>query len=577
MGARDRAGSPTPSRGSRRRVWLLVVAGVVLFALVAVLSAVVLKPLLPGSDPSAARERSRAESARHDAATALRRVDADVHLLLRGAGTTTAQRSDLTGIAAAVAVQRRLLAGDDGSGSAAGTSGAASGPGAPGAASATAGSTAASTGSTASSPSARPVTAASVARELQDVAVRSLTAAATLGSPAPTSSPGSGAGSGAVSAGPTGADASSSATGAAADAADAGSAGAASPQSDAPAGASPSDGGPDVNTPPVDSSPAGSSPAAPSAASAPTLPAAGSPASSASESVTAGSSTSGWSTAPEGGMARVLAATGGAQVQWADRLARSAGVTLPDAAARVRAAVPADASPSACPSSTGRAASPSSDQSSAGAQSPTPSDAPASAVSSTTGAASSSSTSGSAVPGPTEALARVELAEQRAVYTYQVLRARTGDTLPSATAAERAHRTRLTAAVEFARHHCRAVEPERPAFPVDRTVLDQPARATAATARLERDAILAWGDAVAFGDAATRARAVPLLLDAARAGTALTGVIAVAPGLSDSLLPSSSPGSPAAGSVPSGRATSGSAPSSTAPSGTASSGAESGR
>ncbi|OMH31208.1 DUF4439 domain-containing protein [Tersicoccus sp. Bi-70] len=546
MGARDRAGSPTPSRGSRKRPWLLVVAGVALFALVAVFSAAVVRPLLmPGTPGSPTR--IQAENARRAASTALARLDDDVRVLLRRGGTTPTVRTDLAGIAAAITVQRRLLAGDDGPPPGAAT---ATGGGAPGAlptSDGAAGGDPTTTGAARAVPSgagpsgagpsgsvpsgsggsgaasaatARPVTAATVARDLQDAGVRSLTDAAVLGSPAP------------ASAASTSATSASAATGG-------GTSG--SLRGDAATGP--------ATTPPVPASTAASSASS-------SLP-------SSTSSSSDAASTSAWSTAPEGGMARVLAATGAAQVQWADRLARSAGIALSDATSRIRSGIPAD-QPSSCPSPASGTSRSSTGSPSIGATPGSPSPTSSSPRSSSPSPSPSpSSTASTAVPGPAEALSRVALAEQRAAYTWEVLRARTDDGLPAATAAEHAHRTRLAVVTGFARDHCRAVEPERPAFPVDRTVLDQPTRATAATARLEQDTVLAWGDVIAFSDAALRARAVPLLLDAARARTAVTGSIAPAPGLADSLLPAPTTSSTTPGSTSSCPTTTGPASSTT--------------
>jgi hypothetical protein len=186
----------------------------------------------------------------------------------------------------------------------------------------------------------------------------------------------------------------------------------------------------------------------------------------------------------DGGMARLLAGAGTAQLLAAADLAAPAGT--PGAVAPIAAAGP-EASTSAGTSTPGT---------------PDPGTPPTSCP-----------TASPATPGAGTALAAVATAEQEAVYGYQAALTR----LPPAEAAPASefldrHQDLAADAEAYSRLHCGAPLPQQPGYVLDAGFLAAPA---AGLARLEAATLTAYGDVVALADGATRVWAVSALQSAA--------------------------------------------------------------
>lgn len=180
----------------------------------------------------------------------------------------------------------------------------------------------------------------------------------------------------------------------------------------------------------------------------------------------------------DGGMARLLAGTGTAQLLAAAQLASAAGVPVPPEAAGPGTEVQATAQPaSPCPSPPARAA------------------APAPAVSSPA------------------ALAAAVSAEQQAVYGYQAAlpRLAPADAGPASEFLG-AHKELAAAAVERLRLACGTEVPQQPGYVLDPGFLAAPA---VALGRLEAATVVAYGDLVAAAQGHDRKWALAALRSAA--------------------------------------------------------------
>ncbi|MDR7081466.1 hypothetical protein J2X01_000743 [Arthrobacter ginsengisoli] len=215
----------------------------------------------------------------------------------------------------------------------------------------------------------------------------------------------------------------------------------------------------------------------------------------------------------DGGMARLLAAVGTAQLLQASALAAAVGAPAP--------AVPDPAAPplsGACPSP---AASPSSTPGSAAAGT----DAPAASPSS-----SGPASAPVAVPASlSAALAATVAAELETVYGYQVALTRLdGDAAGPASEQLARHEALAADAEALSRMHCTVVPLREAGYKMDQKFLVSPAAGLGA---LEVSALPVYGDLVALSEGETRRWAISGLVGAARR-TALWGAEAgVLPGL----------------------------------------------
>jgi hypothetical protein len=184
----------------------------------------------------------------------------------------------------------------------------------------------------------------------------------------------------------------------------------------------------------------------------------------------------------DGGMARLLAGTGTAQLLAAERLGAQGAGTAPATAPAGASGAPGptkSAEASACPAA------------------PTAPEEQADADTSL-GAA----------------LAAVAVAERETVYGYQAALTR----LPSEGARPasdflKQHQDLAVQAETLSLRHCRGPVPQQPGYVLDQAFLDAPA---AGLARLESDILPAYGDIVALADGSTRAWALSALQGAAR-------------------------------------------------------------
>lgn len=187
----------------------------------------------------------------------------------------------------------------------------------------------------------------------------------------------------------------------------------------------------------------------------------------------------------DGGMARLLAAVGTAQLLQARSLAQASGTpvpTLPPAPAPQRTA------PGSC-------AAPASPSASA------PGDA---------GAASAKPGSASQA----DALNRVVRTEVETVYGYQVALTRLeGPAAEQASSLLAVHESFVDEAEAYSRVHCAPIPPRDPGYTLGTSFLQKPA---AGLASLEAGTLPVYGDLVALSDGATRRWAIASLLTAAQ-------------------------------------------------------------
>lgn len=199
----------------------------------------------------------------------------------------------------------------------------------------------------------------------------------------------------------------------------------------------------------------------------------------------------------DGGMARLLAAVGTAQLLESSRLAATWGLPVP--------ATPAEAStaptpPPSCPASPGTAT-----------MAPTPGPAPTTAD----------------LPA---ALAAVVSSEQESIYAYQVALTRL-DAKASATAATwlARHQQLLRGAEAQGRLHCIATPAREAGYRLPATFAAKPGLALGS---MESSSLTAYADLVALSEGATRQWAIDGLVDAAKRSQAWGAPVGPFPGLS---------------------------------------------
>nr|WP_246256274.1 DUF4439 domain-containing protein [Pseudarthrobacter oxydans] len=208
----------------------------------------------------------------------------------------------------------------------------------------------------------------------------------------------------------------------------------------------------------------------------------------------------------DGGMARLLAGAGTAQLLAAEDLAAAAGVpaeTLPHAGAAVSPAAGApasDSTASACPSILPAPAAAGQEPSAAGM---------------------------SAVLG--SALSAAVAAEQQGLYAYQAALPRLGaGDAPAAEAFLGQHRELAAQAAAHTRAACSAPPAQPPGFVLDPGFLANPRDGLA---RLEVASLSAYGDVIAQADGGLRSWAIAALQSAARRAAHWDGGVGPVPGL----------------------------------------------
>ena len=204
--------------------------------------------------------------------------------------------------------------------------------------------------------------------------------------------------------------------------------------------------------------------------------------------------------ASDGGMARLLAAVGTAQILQASSLAPVVGAAAP--------ALPASAAP---PSAAASSVPESSGPESSGAESQAPESAAAPADSCPSAPAQPSQTEGAATPAA--ALAMTVKTEAETVYGYQVALARLdGSAAGSAAELLARHEAVLAEAEALGRAQCVDIPPREAGYTLGPLFLESPA---AGLASLEAGTLPVYGDLVALSDGSTREWAVSGLVAAA--------------------------------------------------------------
>ncbi|SDP09521.1 protein of unknown function [Arthrobacter sp. ok909] len=220
----------------------------------------------------------------------------------------------------------------------------------------------------------------------------------------------------------------------------------------------------------------------------------------------------------DGGMARLLAAVGTAQLLQASKLAAGTGTAAP--------APPDVAAPhlsGTCPSE------------SSGAQSPEAS--PDAADTPNTPATPDGGTAGT--PGADAAvgaaLAAVARTEARAIYAYQVALPRLdGEAAKSAAEGLTRHDALLSGAETQVRLHCSTVPPREAGYTLNQSFLASPA---AGLGNVEAAALPVYGDLIALSDGETRQWAVAALLGSAKRAVLWGADPGALPGLDTVSLP----------------------------------------
>ena len=204
----------------------------------------------------------------------------------------------------------------------------------------------------------------------------------------------------------------------------------------------------------------------------------------------------------DGGMARLLAAVGTAQLLQASSLAAAAGAPAP-AGPDPAAGVPEiDTQSGACPGATG-----------------SPSSSPA-------GASADQGSAAATLHGALAATVRTEL---EAVYGYQVALTRM-DGAPAASASRQLtrHEALATDAEDLSRGHCAPVPPREAGYTLTPEFLASPA---AGLGGLEASALTVYGDLVALSEGQTRQWAISGLVGAARRSALWGAETGALPGL----------------------------------------------
>ena len=213
----------------------------------------------------------------------------------------------------------------------------------------------------------------------------------------------------------------------------------------------------------------------------------------------------------DGGMARLLAAVGTAQLLQASSLATAAGAPAP--------AVPDPAAPplsGACPGDPG---SPSSAPAVASAAAATPPSGPE-------GAGAGARAGAATLPGALAATVETEL---ESVYGYQVALTRLGGEAAARAAEQLAtHEALAAAAGTLSQVHCAPVPPHEAGYTMDQDFLAAPA---AGLGGLEASALPVYGDLVALSAGQTRQWAIAGLVGAARRSALWGAETGALPGL----------------------------------------------
>lgn len=213
----------------------------------------------------------------------------------------------------------------------------------------------------------------------------------------------------------------------------------------------------------------------------------------------------------DGGMARLLASVGTAQLLQASSLAAAAGAPAP--------AVPDPAAPLLSGTCPGAAVSPSSSPDASTASS-SPADAASDAP--PAGADDGAAT----LPGALAAAVRTEL---EAVYGYQVALTRLDGEAAARASEQLARHEALAAGAEaLGRVHCAPVPPREAGYTMEQDFLASPA---AGLGRLEASALPVYGDLVALSEGQTRQWAIAGLVGAARRSALWGAETGVLPGL----------------------------------------------
>jgi hypothetical protein len=236
----------------------------------------------------------------------------------------------------------------------------------------------------------------------------------------------------------------------------------------------------------------------------------------------------------DGGMARLLAAVGTAQLLQASTLAAGTGTAAPSA----DVAFPTP--PGTCPSGSAQAATGSAVAASGDARATSPA-VPDAAVPEDTPAAG---TPGGAATSPAgasaaAALAAVVHAEAEAVYGYQVALPRvSGAAAKSAAAALARHEVLLSEAESLSRRLCFAVPPREAGYALGTSFLASPA---AGLGKLEAAALPVYGDLVALSEGETRQWAIAALYESGKRAVLWGADPGALPGLAGGSLPSPAP------------------------------------
>ena len=221
----------------------------------------------------------------------------------------------------------------------------------------------------------------------------------------------------------------------------------------------------------------------------------------------------------DGGIARLLAAVGTAQLLQATALAAGTGTAAPAvdvAAPRLSGTCP---SPSATPQS-GAA------ESSAGQPGP----------------GQSSAVQSAAAAGLGGALAAVVRTEAQTIYGYQVALPRLGGAAAKSAAEELARHDALLGGAELlSRLHCSTVPPREAGYTLGQSFLASPA---AGLGSLEAAALPAYGDLVALSEGETRQWAIAALLGAGKRAVLWGTDPGALPGLDPATLPGLEPTTP---------------------------------
>ncbi|WP_406633000.1 DUF4439 domain-containing protein [Pseudarthrobacter quantipunctorum] len=242
----------------------------------------------------------------------------------------------------------------------------------------------------------------------------------------------------------------------------------------------------------------------------------------------------------DGGMARLLAGAGTAQLLAAENLAAAAGIA-PETLPHAGAAAPPVASPSApAPDATASACpSPFPAPGTTGPGAATEPGAAAGQGAAGQGAAGQGAAGqGAAGRGPAAAdtpaglglaLSAAVAAEQQSTYAYQAALPRLGPVDSQAAEAFLGqHRELAAGAAAYARAACSTPQSQQPGFVLDPDFLAAPGEGLA---RLELAALPAYGDVIARADGGLRAWAIAALQSAARRAAHWNGVVGPVPGV----------------------------------------------